>query len=292
MEHMPQEQKDFSSISPSAKSLLMMKGYTNIPYAKETAALMQGAEIFDLSFDDKDFWFWIRVMHFENRYWSIDQLLRQTGSTNILEISSGYSLRGLDLCVRDGHVHYIDTDLPDVVEFKKGMIAKLHLDNNVSGKFEILPLNAMDATVFHEIVNRFGNGPLAIVNEGLLMYLDLEEKKLLCSTIYNTLKQRGGYWITADIYVKRSAEMTARLPQSKSESAFFEQHNIEENKFDSYEAAQLFFKEQGFELIKEAVPDYQGLSVMSHLLKVLPEEVRNSKDPPPKIQATWMLKVV
>src|ERR1700733_498044 len=102
---MSQELKDFSSISPSAKSLLMMKGYTNIPYAKQTAALMQGAEIFDLSFDDKDFWFWVRVMHFESRYWSIDQLLQQTDSKNILELSSGYSLRGLDLCVKDESIH-------------------------------------------------------------------------------------------------------------------------------------------------------------------------------------------
>lgn len=60
---MAPSQKDYSSISPSAKSLLLMKGYTNIPYAKETAALMQGSEVFDLSFDEQDFWFWIRVMH-------------------------------------------------------------------------------------------------------------------------------------------------------------------------------------------------------------------------------------
>lgn len=45
--------KDFSSVSPSAKSLGMMKGYTDIPYAREMAALMQGSEVFDLNFDDK-----------------------------------------------------------------------------------------------------------------------------------------------------------------------------------------------------------------------------------------------
>jgi len=289
---MSQEQKDFSSISPSAKSLLMMKGYTNIPYARQTAALMQGGEVFDLNFEDKDFWFWIRVMHFESRYWSIDQLLKQTDSKNILELSSGYSLRGLDLCVKDESIHYIDTDLPAVVAVKQDMISTLQLDNDVKGAFELLSLNAMDVSAFNSVTNRFGNGPLTIVNEGLLMYLNVEEKKQLCHTIHSTLKQRGGCWITADVYVKRSAEMTAKMPQSKSEAEFLEQHNIEENKFDSYEAAQIFFKEQGFEIVTEAVPDYAGLSVMPHLLKVLPEEVRNSKEPPPKIQATWMLKAI
>jgi len=253
---------------------------------------MQGSEVFDLSFDDKDFWFWIRVMHFENRYWSIDQLLKQTDSRNILEISSGYSLRGLDLCVKDESIHYVDTDLPEVVAHKRSMIDQLHLNKDVKGTFDLLPLNVMDASAFGDVVNMFGNGPLTIVNEGLLMYLNKDEKKQLCNTIHNILKQRGGCWITADIYVKRSAEMTASLPQSKSETAFFEQHNIEENKFESYEAAQTFFREQGFEIVKEAVPDYQGLSVMPQLLKVLPEGVRNSKEPPPKIQATWMLKAI
>lgn len=289
---MSTEEKDYSSISPSAKSLLLMKGYTNIPYAKETAALLQGPEIFDLSFDEKDFWFWIRVMHFENRYWTIDQLLRQTEATNILELSSGYSLRGLDLCVRDKTIHYIDTDLPEVIAVKQNLIDRLKLIEKVKGKFELLALNALDETAFTNLVSRFTNGPLTIVNEGLLMYLNLEEKKRLCKIIHNALLQRGGCWITADIYVKRTNDMRANLPTSKREAAFFEKHNIEENKFENYEAAAGFFKSEGFEVVKEAEPDYGKLSVMPHLLKVLPEEARKSKAPPPKIQATWMLKAV
>jgi O-methyltransferase involved in polyketide biosynthesis len=289
---MSEDQKDYTSISPSAKSLLLMKGYTNIPYARETASLLQGPEVFDLSFDEKDFWFWIRVMHFENRYWTVDQLLKQTDAKNILELSSGYSFRGLDLCVRDKSIHYIDTDLPEVVAVKQDLINKLQLDQQVQGNFELLPLNALDESDFDAVVSRFEEGPLTIVNEGLLMYLSTEEKKRLCKIIHKILGKRGGCWITADIYVKRTADMRANLPQSRSESAFFEKHNIEENKFENYEAAEAFFKSEGFELVKEATPDYGQLSVMPHLLKVLPEEARNRKEPPPKIQATWMLKPI
>lgn len=284
------EQKDFSSVSPSAKSLLLMKGYTDIPYAKEAAALMKGPEVFDLSFDENDFWFWIRVMHFESRYRSIDQLLQQTDCRNILELSSGYSFRGIDYCVKNGNIHYIDTDLPEVIATKQRMIDELELGSNIKGQLELLPLNAMDQAAFNRVVDRFAGGPLAIVNEGLLMYLDMEEKKRLCHTIHGTLQRRGGCWITADVYVKRSAEMPATMPQSSGEAAFLQQHHIEENKFDSYEAAQSFFKEQGFELVKEALPKYQELSVMPHLLRVLPAEMRAGKQPPPKIQATWMLR--
>lgn len=33
--------RDFSSISPSAKWLLLWKGYTNIPFAREVAELLE-----------------------------------------------------------------------------------------------------------------------------------------------------------------------------------------------------------------------------------------------------------
>ncbi len=289
---MPQEQKDYSSISPSAKSLLMMKGYTTIPYAQQAAALVQGGEIFDLNFDDKDFFFWLRVMHFEVRYRSIDMLLQQTDNKNILELSSGYSFRGLDMCDKDAALHYIDTDLPDVVGLKQSMIAQLQAGEHAKGKPELLPLNALDAAAFNDVVNRFAPGPLTIVNEGLLMYLDMEEKKQLCRIIHNTLKERGGCWITADIYKKLPADKANYLPKSKSEAEFTQQHNIEENKFDSNEQALAFFKEQGFEVVAEAAPEFKDMSALPHLLKVLPEEARNSKEPPPKIQTTWMLKAV
>ena len=289
---MNSQPKDYSTISPSAKSLLLLKGYTNIPYAREMAALMPGAEVFDLDFGAKDLWFWLRVVHFELRYWSIDQLLQQAGNKNMLELSSGYSFRGLALCAKDAGIHYIDTDLPDVVATKRDLMAQLQLGNDLQSPFELLPLNALDEPAFRRVVEKFGAGPLGIVNEGLLMYLNLEEKRRLCRTIHAVLKQRGGCWITADIYVKRPAEIRIEIPQSEGERRFFAQHHIEENKFDSYEAARAFFAEQGFEVVAEAVPDYQALSVLPQLLAALPAEARNRQEPPPKVQATWMLRAV
>jgi len=284
------ETRDYSSISPSAKSLLLMKSYTNIPYAKEVAALMQGPEVFGLDFDNKDFYFWIRVMHFESRYWSIDQLLQEINPENILELSSGYSFRGLDKCTKEA-VHYIDTDLPEVIATKQEMMQQLGLARVLKGKLELLPLNALNRTAFNEIADSFTNGPVTIVNEGLLMYLSMKEKEQLCNTIHSLLKKHGGYWITADVYTKLPPEIRDTIPKSSGEAAFLAQHHIEDNKFDSYEAAEAFFNEQGFEIVKEASIDFKTLSVIPHLLKVLPPEARNSKNAPPKIQATWLLRV-
>ncbi len=56
------------------------------------------------------------------------------------------------------------------------MIDQLQLDKNLKGTFELLPLNAMDEAAFNSVVERFGKGPVSIINEGLLMYLNIDEK--------------------------------------------------------------------------------------------------------------------
>ena len=74
-------------------------------------------------------------------------------------------------------MHYIDTDLPEVTALKKSMIATLHADSDIKGMYEPLALNALDGAAFNDMIGRFGSGPVTIVNEGLLMYLNTEEKK-------------------------------------------------------------------------------------------------------------------
>ena len=288
--HIMMESRNYESISPSAKSLLLMKAYTNIPYARETAALMSGPEVFGLDFEHKDFYFWLRVMHFESRYWSIDQLLQKEASNNIFELSSGYSLRGLDMC-RKQNVFYIDTDLPDVIKTKQWMMHELKLGKEMKGQLELASLNALDQQALNSLATGFPAGPVTVVNEGLLMYLGLEEKKQLCQNIRGLLATRGGSWITADVYIKRPVSLRDAMPKTKAEAEFQEQHNIEENKFDSYEDAENFFNEQGLEKSEEAAVDFQQLSVMPHLLDSLPPELRNRREPPPKIQATWRLQL-
>ncbi len=267
-----------------------MKAYTSIPYAKETAALMSKDEVFGLKFDPSDFWFWIRVMHFELRYNSIDQLLVQTPYANVLELSSGFSWRGIALCEEREDVHYLDTDLAEIITLKTELRKKLGLGNDLKGKWEPAVLNALEKDSFQQVMSRMDSDPLAIINEGLLMYLNTEEKKTLCRNIRHVLSDRGGCWITADVYVKRSEDMRAALPQGEREAAFFEQHNIEANKFDSYEAAKIFFEDQGFSVSAEAQPEYDKISVLPQLMEVMPDHVKNSKEPPPKIQATWRLE--
>lgn len=72
-----------------------MKGYTSIPYAREAAQLLVAPQPYTPDFTNRQPGFWARLLHFESRYWSIDQLMTGLPITNILELSSGFSFRGL-----------------------------------------------------------------------------------------------------------------------------------------------------------------------------------------------------
>jgi len=281
--------RNYSTISPSAKVLLLMKGHTPLPFARQAAELIMQPQAYVPDYNRKDFGYWARVAHFESRYASIDQLLEDLPVKNILELSSGFSFRGL-AAVQQKDVHYIDTDLPGIIEKKKEFVAALKGDGFIAkGKLEILPLNALDEERFTEVVNHFEAGPLVIVNEGLLVYLNTEEKKKLCSIIRKVLKQRGGYWITADIYIKQKAE-SRTLKINDELQRFLDQHNIEENKFESFEAAAAFFKNEGFVIDKEAEPNYSKLSSVPYMLQSATQEQLAQLNTTGRIHTTWRLK--
>jgi hypothetical protein len=257
---------DYSAISPSAYALLMMKGHTHIPFAREVAALLENVskdeKMFSSDFGLGAANYWITVMHFESRYWSIDQLLEDQPYTNILELSSGFSFRGLALS-RKQQVFYLDTDLEDVIAGKQRFVDALAA-REPPGHYELQPLNVLDPVAFKKIIARFPPGPIAIVNEGLLVYLDDTEKELLCQNIRDCLLTRGGCWITADIYIKR--QPGDPLPaQSDASRQWHEQHKIEEKKFNNFQEAASFFHRMGFTVDKQAQPNYERLSSLKRL---------------------------
>ena len=312
---------DYTSISPSAYRLLLMKGDTDIPYAREAAALLKrtsGERAGGLpKFGSSPVDYWTRVMHFESRYWSIDQLLADLPYTNILELSSGFSFRGLALSRRQP-VFYIDTDLEGVIAGKQRFVDALVADEAGTGEaavgetgagdakhagaerpstdppghYALQALNVLDADAFRAVVAHFPPGPIAIVNEGLLVYLDPAEKETLCQNIRECLLARGGCWITADIYLQRPAGAPP-VVQNESYSRWQEQHKIEEKKFNNIQDAEAFFQRMGFTVDKEAQPNYARLTSLARLLEAAGpaaiEQLRQTGRP--RLHATWRLEV-
>ena len=282
--------RDFSSVSPSAKQLLLLKGFTNIPFAKEAAQLMLSPKKYIADLDKMDFAFKARLMHFESRYRSIDDLLAGLRIQNILELSSGFSFRGLDL-IHHQPVNYIDTDLPEVVETKRNFVDGLKpAGGSTVGNLQTMPLNALDEKQFQEIAKLFPAGELAIINEGLLMYLNVEEKKKLFHNIRGVLKERGGYWITADIYVRKDIDLR-NVMVNEALQGFYDAHNIEGNKFESFEAAEKLFNEAGLVIDKTSGHDYSNVSDPERYLGNATQDQLGIIQNASKIRATWRLKV-
>ena len=282
--------KDYSSISPSARQLLLLKGFGNIPFAEKAAQLMLHPKTYINNLSNMDFAFKARLMHFESRYGSIDQLLAGLPIHNVLELSSGFSFRGLDL-VQHKAVNYIDTDLPEVIELKKQFIEALTPTNsNPVGKLQTLPLNALNEEQFEETTNLFPAGEIAILTEGLLMYLNPEEKQKLFGIIHNILQKRGGYWIVADVYIRKDIDQR-NIMVNDNLQAFYNAHNIEENKFESFEAAEKLFNDAGLIIDKKSTADYSSSGTYQNILPTATTEQAEILKNAGQIRVTWRLKV-
>jgi len=242
--------RDFSTISPSAKSLLLVKAQTSLPYAKPAASLLFGpAAVADAATSDPAAL--ARATHFELRALSLDDALHEHGATRILEIAAGLSFRGLALAAREP-VTYVDTDLSEMASLKADLVAQLHPPSlpPLVGTLRVQPLDALDADAFREVVRALPSGEVAIIHEGLLMYLDDREKARLAASVHEALLARGGAWITADVYVRSETH----LARDEKTTKFLADHRVEENKFADWKAAEAFFTANGFEIARKHTP--------------------------------------
>jgi O-methyltransferase involved in polyketide biosynthesis len=244
--------RDFSTISPSAKSLLLVKAQTPLPFARRAAELLWGASAVNEAERETASTPWAAGsrVHFEQRARSIDAAIEAVGSPRILELAAGLSFRGLDMTARRGDVFYLDTDLPEIAAIKANLVARLH-PAPLLGTLVVKPLDALDAAAVRVAVDLVPAGPVAIVQEGLSMYLDDAEKAALAASVREVLLARGGAWITADVYV-RSAVQPHRDERTTN---FLEQHRVEEKKFADFAAAAGFFEAHGFAVSRRLMPE-------------------------------------
>lgn len=281
--------RDYSTISPSAKSLLLMKGLTDIPFIADAAKLIWGRDTVKAlpNLLEKEN-FLKRLIHFEARYKSVDMVLELLGALHIVELSSGFSFRGLHMASQNPDVFYIDTDLPEVIEIKSDLTTQFINKQNLELKGELLtmPLNALDEDEFSGTIGQLPAGPVNIVNEGLLVYLDISEKERLCKIIRRVLKERGGYWVTADIYIKKDLRI---YTADDTFSRFLEAHNVEENKFESFEQAEQFFYKQGLKVHHKAGPVWHQLSSLKYVEQHQLTQLVQQAGKLGKIRETWAL---
>ena len=146
----------------------------------------------------------------EGRYLSTNDAINRLGPCNVLELACGVSPRGLQFTVpgspRDQAL-YAETDLFKMLETKKEIVASIRKQEGeeVSPNHYFMQMNALHRWQMKpvgELLSEKGHdNPVAIVHEGLLMYLNSCERARLRDNIASFLREYSpnGAWITTDM---------------------------------------------------------------------------------------------
>lgn len=194
------QEEAYEKISATAKLVAHVRTFTDIPFAREIAAASGAEKDFQASTGKNAETVTQLTPLWEARYKATDQIIAQHHITQVLEIAAGLSPRGLAI-TENPNVVYVATDLPQILEQEKAIAESILATLNIHRPnlyFRIA--NALDREGLLQAATPFQSGrPIAVITEGLLVYLTRAEKETLASNIHDLLKQYDGIWITPDV---------------------------------------------------------------------------------------------
>jgi O-methyltransferase involved in polyketide biosynthesis len=198
---------------------------------------------------------------FEARYKLMNRLILEEDSKQVLEIASGYGPRGLELS-RNKNIVYVELDLPEVIRDKREIIN--HIVKGVDiNNLHLIAGNALDLDSLLEATTYFSTDkPLTITNEGLLRYLNFEEKSRVAKNIYHLLDIFGGVWITPDITFKNVMLTEEKTIKEQNERVrAITGIDTDQNRFENDEEAKAFFENLGFNVESHSYLEVRNLLV-------------------------------
>ena len=135
----------------------------------------------------------------EVRFKSVSAITRKFGNSQILEIASGLSSRGIEFTSKPKNV-YVETDLPEVLTGKRRIVEQILKKRNLSRPN--LFLNFANALNSEELCRNADllSKPLTVVCEGLLSNLSFSGMRDVVSNIWQLLSERGGVFVTPDFF--------------------------------------------------------------------------------------------
>jgi O-methyltransferase involved in polyketide biosynthesis len=165
-----------SRISVTAKIAAYYRQFSDITFAAEAAKRIEANGAFEQilhehGLEREKLTFYAPM--FEARYKSITELIRKSGAAQVLELASGYSLRGLDLTLMRS-IRYVEADLPDVIETKRGLLEALRQQHGVapSPGHVVTVADALDLEQVRAAAAVLDHGKaLVVLCEGLIQYL-------------------------------------------------------------------------------------------------------------------------
>jgi O-methyltransferase involved in polyketide biosynthesis len=239
----------FEKISPTAFMVAHLRQFTDIPYSKEIAQLIDAENIVEELFDKKvEKPFELAVL-IEGRYKAINQLIHEFKPYQIIELASGLLPRGM-IMSSNGNITFVESDLPTMISRKEQLVKQL------VGKRPNLHFTAIDATshpsqfpLHVEYLDK--QKPVIILCEGLLMYLTFAQKVQVLANIREMLKMYGGVWITSDFITHKylNGQLRKNIPAFRNIRQTIDNitgMTVANNYFDDLDHAQEFVREQGF----------------------------------------------
>jgi O-methyltransferase involved in polyketide biosynthesis len=199
-EHAPDHQK----ISFTAKLVALGRSATTIPFARDVSVLVGApalAEDLARSAGTAPMMPPLMVPFIEARYMSLVSAIKRSGVRQVVEFASGVSLRGLAMTLEDPELTYVETDLGELTDEKRRIMAEILARRQLVAprKHHVATANIL---VWDEIEAALAPldpaEPVAVVHEGLFMYLSQAEKETAARHIGRILDRFGGVWITPD----------------------------------------------------------------------------------------------
>lgn len=281
----------YAKISPTAKVVSYFRKFSDIPFTNDVVELFSKEpayqEIIDsLTIDDS---FNPIAPMLELRYKSIQNFITKNNYSQVLELASGIAMRGLNM-TKDPNMVYVETDLKSINEEKLAIIDKIKTKYNIKTLSNLFfhQANALSYFELEQTLKHFNNNkPLVIVNEGLLQYLDKNEKSLVAKNIHKLLSEFNGCWVTPDLSsVSQMHGMGDKDKYKKFIDIFAKatSRNFEQTAFLDDKDIDLFFDDLGFTVDK--IPQLTA----DINLSTLPKEQSDLYQEANKLAHLWVLK--
>lgn len=123
------------------------------------------------------------------RHRVFEERLRELAPDYVLEIGAGLSPRGLTFSQNDAELTYVEVDLPHMVAAKRERLARVALPSNYH--LTSVDLLADDFPARVPVQPKPGDR-IVVITEGVVDYLDMEEKQVAFRNIARFLGEHGG----------------------------------------------------------------------------------------------------
>lgn len=130
------------------------------------------------------------------RHVMIDRLLAAAGTPQVVELAAGLSRRGASVTA-DPAIRYTEVDLPAMIAEKRALLAASERGQAVAARPNFI-LVARDVAEL-ELADVLVDGPVAIIAEGLLMYLDAPAQRALWTKLAAVIAARPGSALIFDL---------------------------------------------------------------------------------------------